>query len=169
MDSKKTGDKVTAGKLRLQSDLTEYNEDKIKGIDIQFPNPNNIMEMLILVDPPKETFYAGGIYEFRLNFPVTYPIDAPTLELKQKIFHPNIDYNGKVCLPLLRDDWKPTHTLYNIICGLIFLFNSPNPKDPLNVDAGVLMNDNLEEFKKTLAITLKGGNFKNEKFDKMIK
>ena len=55
-------DKTTAGKLRLQSDLTEYNEDKIKGIDIKFPDPNNIMAMTIVVEPPKETLYAGGAY-----------------------------------------------------------------------------------------------------------
>jgi hypothetical protein len=43
------GDKVTTGRLRLQTDLTEYNEDKIKGINISFPDANNIMEMAVTV------------------------------------------------------------------------------------------------------------------------
>lgn len=36
-----TANKTTVdnpGRLRLQTDLTQYNEDKIKGIDIKFPD-----------------------------------------------------------------------------------------------------------------------------------
>ena len=96
------GDKVSSGRLRLQTDLTEYNEDKIKGINITFPNHNNIMDMTITVEPPKETLYAGAAYTFTLSFPPSYPVDPPALLLKDKVLHPQFDYQGKVCLPLLR-------------------------------------------------------------------
>lgn len=126
------------------------------------------MQMRIIVAPTKESLYHGGKYTFTLDFPPNYPHNAPKLELKNKIFHPNLDYEGHVCLPMVREDWKPTHTLYDIICGLIYLFSSPNHKDPLNPTAGALMNDNFEEFKKVVKETLKGGSYKGEHFDKMI-
>lgn len=162
------GDKVTTGRLRLNTDLAEYNEDKIKGINISFNDPNNIMEMKITVEPAQESLYKGAIYTFNLTFPPTYPLDPPILQLENRVFHPQF-LDGKVCLPLIRDDWKPTLTLYNVICGLLYLFDSPNPKDPLDKEAATLMNENLEEFKKALAGCLKGGSYKGQKYDRMIK
>jgi ubiquitin-conjugating enzyme E2 M len=164
---KNAEDKVSAAKLRLQNDIAEYKVDEIKSVEIKFPNEKNMME--ILVTPTNETVYHGGTYKFTLDFPTNYPIKAPKLLLKNKIFHPNMDYEGHVCLPLVRDDWKPIHTLYDIICGLIYLFGSPNPKDPLNAEAGALMHENIDEFKKVVKETLKGGKYKGQQFDKMIK
>jgi ubiquitin-conjugating enzyme E2 M len=40
-----------------------------------------------------------------------------------KIFHPNIDFEGNVCLNLLREDYTPAVTIKMIIFGLITLFN----------------------------------------------
>lgn len=159
---------MSAAKLRLQNDLNEYNEEKIVTVEIVFPDPKNIMEMDVKVTPMNDSLYHGGKYVFSLSFPMDYPMKPPKLFLKHKIFHPNMDLEGHVCLPLVRDDWKPVTTLYQIICGLIFLFASPNPKDPLNPDAGALMNDNYEEFKKVVKETLKGGKYRDQKYEKMI-
>jgi hypothetical protein len=49
-----------------------------------------------------------------------------------QVYHPNIDMAGHVCLNILRDDWKPVLALHAVISGLLFLFNEPNPNDPLN-------------------------------------
>ena len=49
-----------------------------------------------------------------------------------KIYHPNIDLSGKICLNILREDWKPVLNLNSIMIGLQFLFLEPNPDDPLN-------------------------------------
>lgn len=50
----------------------------------------------------------------------------------KKIYHPNIDLEGNVCLNILREDWKPVLSLQSIVVGLQFLFLEPNPDDPLN-------------------------------------
>ena len=163
------GPKVTAGKLRLQNDIAEYNADGMKSVTIKFADEKNIMEMIVTVTPTNETFYHGANYHFQLEFPADYPMRPPKVELKHKIFHPNFDVEGHVCLPLVRGDWKPIYTLNLIVNGLMFLFVSPEPKDPLNTVAGALINDNIEEFKKVVNDTLRGGSYKGEKFDKMIK
>ena len=49
-----------------------------------------------------------------------------------QVFHPNIDEEGKVCLNILRADWKPVLTMKAVIFGLELLFIEPNPDDPLN-------------------------------------
>ncbi|RYG57487.1 hypothetical protein EON66_00280 [archaeon] len=49
-----------------------------------------------------------------------------------QLFHPNITYEGKVCLNILREDWRPVYDLSIVINGLLFLFYEPNATDPLN-------------------------------------
>lgn len=49
-----------------------------------------------------------------------------------KIYHPNVDLEGNVCLNILREDWKPVLNLNAVIVGLQYLFLEPNADDPLN-------------------------------------
>lgn len=49
-----------------------------------------------------------------------------------QIYHPNIDYEGNVCLNILREDWNPVLNLNSIMVGLQYLFLEPNANDPLN-------------------------------------
>lgn len=39
-----------------------------------------------------------------------------------KVYHPNIDLEGNVCLNILREDWKPVLNINTIIYGLYHLF-----------------------------------------------
>lgn len=50
----------------------------------------------------------------------------------EKIFHPNIEVNGAVCLNILREDWNPVLSLNSVIIGLQLLFTEPSIDDPLN-------------------------------------
>jgi ubiquitin-conjugating enzyme E2 M len=38
------------------------------------------------------------------------------------VYHPNIDLEGKICLNILREDWKPVLSISSVIYGLQFLF-----------------------------------------------
>jgi|AntAceMinimDraft_11_1070367.scaffolds.fasta_scaffold89948_1 hypothetical protein len=53
----------------------------------------------------------------------------------QKLYHPNLDYDGNVCLNILREDWNPVLSISSCIYGLQFLFMDPNADDPLNKEA----------------------------------
>lgn len=86
----------------------------------------------------------------------------------KRIFHPNIDLEGKVCLNILRDEWKPISTLKTVIFGLLFLFLSPNPADPLNKDAAEMMLKDMNQFATIVKSTMKGGSYKDVMFDKII-
>ena len=70
-----------------------------------------------------------------------------------KIYHPNIYYSGKVCLNILKVDWKPS----TVIAGIYFLFTDPNPTDPLNHDAATVMRANPNTFVANFKKSLKGG------------
>ena len=78
---------------------------------------------------------------------------APRARLSQ-LFHPNIDFDGNVCLNILRAEWKPVLDLTAVVAGLIILFTEPNTDDPLNIGAcaRARASDVLRERRAALAL-----------------
>ena len=60
------------------------------------------------------------------------PRFKPLLHINAQVYHPNIDYEGNVCLNILREDWKPVLSVSSVIFGLQYLFLDPSYDDPLN-------------------------------------
>ena len=109
-----------------------------------WPEKTNLMKMELTCNPAPESYWAGGKYMFTIEVGADYPFAPPKVMCLTKIYHPNIDLQGNVCLNILRDDWKPVLNLNNIILGILFLFIDPNPNDPLNEDAAALMRSDLK-------------------------
>lgn len=97
-----------------------------------------------------------------------YPHEPPKVICKTKIFHPNIDWQGNVCLNILREDWKPVLDINAVIYGLIYLFYEPNPDDPLNREAAEIYRNDYQQFKKLVERSLKGGTVKGHSFDRLV-
>ena len=106
---------------------------------------------------PAEGFWSGGKFNFTMSIPKTYPHEAPKVHCNTKVYHPNIDLNGKVCLNILREDWKPTLSITSVVLGLQFLFMDPNPGDPLNKAAADTMKDNEAQFQRNVSTSIVGG------------
>jgi ubiquitin-conjugating enzyme E2 M len=126
----------------------------------------DFMNMKVIYTPESDSYWYGGKYEFTISVGSDYPYSAPKVHCNTKIYHPNIDLKGNVCLNILKADWKPTLTVSTVISGIYFLFTDPNPNDPLNHDAATLMRDDLDAFIVNVMKTLKGGKHFGEDFPK---
>jgi len=82
-----------------------------------FPNPDDILNFTLTIEPD-EGMYKGGIFNFNFAINQNFPHDPPKVKCTQKIYHPNIDLEGNVCLNILREDWKPVLNLNAVIVGL---------------------------------------------------
>ncbi|RMZ85327.1 hypothetical protein DV737_g707, partial [Chaetothyriales sp. CBS 132003] len=82
-----------------------------------FPNPDDILNFTLTIEPD-EGMYKGGGFVFTFAMNNNYPHDPPKVKCTQKIYHPNIDLEGNVCLNILREDWKPVLNLNAVIVGM---------------------------------------------------
>jgi ubiquitin-conjugating enzyme E2 M len=82
-----------------------------------FANPDDIQNFTLTIEPD-EGMYRGGSFLFTFAMNNNYPHDPPKVKCTQKIYHPNIDLEGNVCLNILREDWKPVLNLNAVIVGM---------------------------------------------------
>ncbi|KLU86439.1 NEDD8-conjugating enzyme UBC12 [Magnaporthiopsis poae ATCC 64411] len=158
--------KVTAAQLRVQKDLSELSLGAT--MKTEFPDPDDILNFTLTIDPD-EGMYRGGRFDFDFKINQNFPHEPPKVLCRQKIYHPNIDLEGKVCLNILREDWKPVLNLNAVIVGLQFLFLEPNASDPLNKEAAEDLRNNREGFKRNVRTSMGGGVIKGVPFDRVLK
>ncbi|KAK3685466.1 putative E2 ubiquitin-conjugating enzyme [Podospora appendiculata] len=158
--------KVTAAQLRVQKDLSELSLGST--MKTEFPDPDDILSFILYIEPD-EGMYRGGRFSFTFNITPNFPHEPPKVQCREKIYHPNIDLEGKVCLNILREDWKPVLNLNAVIVGLQFLFLEPNASDPLNKEAAEDLRLNREGFKRNVRAAMNGGSVKGQSFEKVLK
>lgn len=102
---------------------------------------------------PEGTIYGGGVFKLQITIPTRYPFEPPRVVYRTKIYHPNIDTDGRICLDLLKlppaGSWKPSINISTLLSSLQLLMNEPNPDDPLMTDIAEEYRHHREAFLAT--------------------
>ncbi|KAL4762882.1 putative glutaryl-CoA dehydrogenase [Aspergillus foveolatus] len=80
---------------------------------------------------PGDSPYSGGVFFLTIHFPTDYPFKPPKVNFNTRIYHPNINSNGSICLDILRDQWSPALTISKVLLSICSMLTDPNPDDPL--------------------------------------
>lgn len=57
---------------------------------------------------------------------------APKVLFRTKIYHPNIDRLGRICLDILKNKWSPALQIKAVLLSIQALMSAPNVEDPLD-------------------------------------
>tara|TARA_B100001540_G_C15640261_1_gene566245 strand:- start:348 stop:797 length:450 start_codon:yes stop_codon:yes gene_type:complete len=113
------------------------------------PVNNNLYEWSGQIIGPTNTPYSGGVFKLQINYPSNYPFKPPKINFLTKVYHPNIDSSGSICLDILKDKWSPALTIGKVLLSICSLMDEPNPDDPLVVDIATEYKNNIENYNNT--------------------
>lgn len=95
------------------------------------PEDKDIYHWSATILGPSASVYEGGIFNLSIEFPANYPFKPPKVRFITKIYHPNINMSGGICLDILKDQWSPALTIAKVLISICSLLDDPNPDDPL--------------------------------------
>lgn len=126
---------------------------EVKGLEEKPPTEfkvvktKNTRHVLLCLNGAVDTPYEGGKFYVEFFFPDDYPSNAPKSRFLTKIFHPNIDKIGRICLDIFKEHWSAALQLRTIGISLMALLSNPNVNDPLDQNVAKEFIDNPEEAK----------------------
>lgn len=132
---------------RLNGELKDMNERPPENVSAG-PINDNLDKWEAIIIGPKDSPYVGGSFKLKIDFPADYPFSAPKVRFTTKIFHPNINSSGSICLDILKDQWSPALTITKVLLSICALLTDPNPDDPLDSSAASLYKNNRGEYNK---------------------
>jgi len=96
-----------AATRRLGKELEDIRKSGLKVFKDILVDESNILVWKGLIVPNNPP-YNKGAFRIEINFPAEYPFKPPKITFKTRIYHPNIDEKGQVCLPIISpENWKP--------------------------------------------------------------
>lgn len=139
-------DKLALARIkRLQKEMEKFETDPPPGCEASMTDPMTIKAKIKGVGP-----YDGGTYQFKITIPKVhkaddpllglkffqrYPHDPPEVKLETRIYHPNFDKYGRVCLSIIKKgEWKPSMNIRTLLLSIQSIFSEPNAEDPLDAD-----------------------------------
>ncbi|KAK5446696.1 Ubiquitin-conjugating enzyme E2 11 [Exophiala xenobiotica] len=149
---------------RLQSELMTLMMSPTPGISA-FPDADgNLLHWTATIIGPKDTPYSDLNLKLGFEFPGNYPYAPPTVLFKTPIYHPNIDFSGRICLDILKDKWSAVYNVQTVLLSLQSLLGEPNKYEvplwermsanplysasPLNNEAAQLHQKDPEEYQR---------------------
>lgn len=110
------------------------------------PVGSDIYQWEAVILGPEDSPYTGGVFKLRIQFPVDYPFKPPHIQFLTKIYHPNINSAGMICLDILKGQWSPALTISKVLLSICSLLTDPNPKDPFVPEIAHIYMEKREEY-----------------------
>eukprot|EP00268_Persea_americana_P043071 TRINITY_DN4317_c0_g1_i1.p1 TRINITY_DN4317_c0_g1~~TRINITY_DN4317_c0_g1_i1.p1 ORF type:complete len:149 (-),score=27.02 TRINITY_DN4317_c0_g1_i1:371-817(-) len=115
---------------RIQKELQDLQRDPPTSCSAG-PVGEDLFHWQATIMGPADSPYTGGVFFVMIHFPPDYPFKPPKVNFQTKVYHPNINSNGSICLDILKEQWSPALTISKVLLSISSLLTDPNPDDPL--------------------------------------
>lgn len=109
------------------------------------PYQDNLRYFAVAIEGPTDSPYERGVFQLELFLPSDYPMAPPKVRFLTKIYHPNVDKLGRICLDILKDKWSPALQIRTVLLSIQALLSAPNPDDPLDNNVAEVWKSNEPE------------------------
>ncbi|KAH3879284.1 ubiquitin-conjugating enzyme E2 D4-like [Dreissena polymorpha] len=133
---------------RLSKELKDIINDPPPGCSAG-PENDDLFHWSASLTGPDGSPYQGGVFFLKMIFPTDYPFKPPKVMFTTKIYHPNINTSGSICLDILRSQWSPALTVGKVLLSILALMSEPNPDDPLVPDIANLFKKDKKKYEHT--------------------
>jgi ubiquitin-conjugating enzyme E2 T len=129
-------------------------KDPPPGVSCWPKSDDQIFELEAVIQGPENTPYEKGNFKLEISVPERYPFDPPKVRFATRIYHPNIDGAGRICLSTLvvggeKGEWKPASNLSSVLLSIRLLLSAPNPDDGLVAEISSEYKNNYAQFVET--------------------
>jgi len=116
---------------RITKEIQKLESEPVPGISAT-PHDDNLRYFDVVIAGPPGSPYEGGIFKLELFLTGEYPMAPPKVRFLTRIYHPNVDKLGRICLDILKTKWSPALQIRTVLLSIQVLLNAPNPDDPLD-------------------------------------
>ncbi|KAB5561986.1 hypothetical protein PHYPO_G00012770 [Pangasianodon hypophthalmus] len=132
---------------RIQKELQDLQRDPPSQCSAG-PMGEDLFHWQATIMGPGDSPYQGGVFFLTIHFPTDYPFKPPKVAFTTKIYHPNINSNGSICLDILRSQWSPALTVSKVLLSICSLLCDPNPDDPLVPDIAHIYKSDKDKYNR---------------------
>ena len=128
---------------RIKKETERLATDPVIGI-YATPDENNFRHFHVQISGPADTPYHGGLFKAELFLPDEYPMVPPKVLFRTKIYHPNIDKLGRICLDILKKNWSPALQIRAVLVSIQSLLSDANLEDPLDEEVAEHFKNDID-------------------------
>jgi len=134
---------------RIQKELKDLQRDPPTSCSAGPASPDDLFHWQATIMGPQDSPYSGGVFMVKIHFPPDYPFKPPKVNFATKVYHPNINSNGSICLDILKEQWSPALTVSKVLLSICSLLTDPNPDDPLVPEIAHIYKTDVKRYNET--------------------
>ncbi len=134
---------------RIQKELIDLQKNPIANCSASPHDEKDMYHWQATIMGPDDSPFAGGLFFLNIHFPTDYPFKPPKCNFMTRIYHPNINLEGRISLYILYSDWSPALTISKVLQSIYSLLTDPDPDMPMAPETAHIFKIDRPRFEAT--------------------